>query len=92
MIRPDVVWFGEMLPQDIWTEALQAAEECEVFFSVGTSAVVYPAAMLPFTAKRANALLIEINPQKTPLSELADHYLEGKSGEILPKLLDAMGL
>ena len=92
LIRPDVVWFGEMLPQNVLTEAFQAAESCEVFFSIGTSAVVNPAALLPLTAKNADALLVEINPEETVLTSTAHHHLHGPSGEILPQLLKEMGI
>ena len=92
LIRPDVVWFGEMLPQNVLTEAFQAAESCEVFFSIGTSAVVNPAALLPLTAKSADALLVEINPEETVLTSTAHHHLHGPSGEILPQLLKEMGI
>ena len=87
-----MVWFGEMLPEDILTASFTASENCEVFFSIGTSAVVYPAAMLPHSAKRCGALLIEINPEQTPLTSMTDHYFKGASGEILPELLKAMGI
>jgi NAD-dependent deacetylase len=86
-IRPDVVWFGEMLPEDIIDEAFRRAEECDIFFSVGTSALVHPAAGIPLMAKRNGAILVEINPERTPLSDYADYYIEGKAGEILPKLI-----
>jgi NAD-dependent deacetylase len=89
LIRPDVVWFGEFLPQDQWDAGEAAAERAEVFFSVGTSAVVYPAASLPMIAKRAGAYVVEINLERTELSHQADEVLLGKSGEILPKLINA---
>ncbi len=92
LIRPDVVWFGEMLPDDVLRNAFIAAEECEVFFSIGTSAVVYPAAMLPRAARAANALLVEINPEQTELTPVAHHYLAGPSGDVLPKLLTELGI
>lgn len=92
LIRPDVVWFGEMLPGDVLEAAFRAAEDCEVFFSIGTSAVVYPAAMLPLAAKRSNALLVEVNPERTELTDSAHHYLSGPSGEILPKLVAELDL
>lgn len=71
-LRPDVVWFGEML--DAWTlgEAERLARHCDVFVSIGTSAEVYPAAALPQAAKQAGALVIEINPEETPVSAYAD--------------------
>ena len=88
LIRPGVVWFGEMLPEDPWRAGVQAAENAQVFFSVGTSAVVYPAADLPRIAKRAGAYLIEINIERTELSPYADEVLLGKSGEILPRIVE----
>lgn len=89
-IRPDVVWFGEMLPEDEWEASAAAAEDAEVFFSIGTSAVVYPAASLPLMAKRRGAFLVEVNTEPTPLTQSADEFLCGPSGEILPGLCDAV--
>lgn len=86
-LRPDVVWFGEMLPADALARAEAAAERCELFFSIGTSAQVYPAADLPLRARAAGAVLVEINPQRTPLTERADFFLQGAAGEVLPALL-----
>jgi NAD-dependent deacetylase len=87
MIRPDVVWFGEMLPQEVLQAAFAAAEAAEVFFSVGTSAVVQPAASLPLVAARRGAFLVEVNLEPTPLTPVADVFLQGKSGDVLPRLL-----
>ena len=86
-IRPDVVWFGEMLPESVIEEAFAVAERVELFFSVGTSAIVHPAASLPVAAKRAGATLVEINPEETPLTPLADFYFPAASGELLPQLV-----
>jgi NAD-dependent deacetylase len=86
LMRPDVVLFGEMLPEAVWMEAAERAAECDVCFVVGTSAIVYPAAGLPFAAKRAGAFLVEVNPEETPLSEICDVTLRGAAGEILPRL------
>ncbi len=85
-IRPDVVWFGEMLPEDEWEGSVAASSKADVFFSIGTSAVVYPAASLPLLAKRSGALLVEINPDPTPLTDQADWFLQGPSGAILPEI------
>lgn len=90
LIRPDVVWFGEMLPEDAWEGAERACGNADVLLSVGTSAVVYPAASLPVMAQRQGAFIIEINPEPTPLTESADVFLQGKSGAILPELVDAL--
>ena len=86
LIRPDVVWFGEMLPEDAWEASAGAAARADVFFSIGTSAEVYPAASLPYLARRSGAYLVEINPEPTPLTGTADEFLQGPSGGILPVL------
>ena len=86
MMRPDVVLFGEMLPEDVWVEAAERAASSDVCFVVGTSAIVYPAAGLPVAAKRAGAFLVEVNPEETPLSEACDAALRGAAGELLPLL------
>ena len=87
-IRPDVVWFGEMLPQDVIRRAFEKTESADVFFSIGTSAIVHPAASLPVAAKQGGAVLVEINPARTPLTDIADYYIAGKAGEVLPQLVD----
>ncbi len=87
LIRPDVVWFGEQLPRDAIERAFQESRACNVFFSIGTSAVVEPAASLPRIARMSGALLIEINPDATPISEIADVVVRGKAGAMLPLLL-----
>lgn len=87
MIRPDVVWFGEMLPQRVLQDAFKAAERSTVFFSIGTSAVVQPAASLPVVAKRSGAYLVEVNMERTVLTHMADEFFQGKSGEILPQIV-----
>ena len=87
-IRPDVVWFGEMLPRETIEKAFAKAEQAEVFFSIGTSALVQPAASLPLVAKRSGATLVEVNPERTPLSDLADFSFLAKSGELLPELVE----
>lgn len=85
-IRPGVIWFGEMLPRDIWLRALQAARQCDVFLSVGTSALVYPAAELPLEAAKQKACVVQINPHATSLDAIAHFNLVGKAGEVLPRL------
>jgi NAD-dependent deacetylase len=86
-LRPDVVWFGEPLPAAALERAQAAAAECDVFFSIGTSALVFPAADLPRLARASGALLVEINPDETPLTPLADFALRGPAGVVLPALL-----
>jgi NAD-dependent deacetylase len=87
LLRPDVVWFGESLPRDQLEAAVNAARSCEVFFSIGTSGVVQPAASLAFAAHDRGATVVEINAEPTPLTSKANYVLEGKSGEILPSLV-----
>ena len=89
-LRPDVVWFGEMLPEGAMEAASAASRNCDVFLSVGTSSLVYPAAALPHEALAAGAVLVEINPEATPLSTRADHTLSVKAGEALPALLSCI--
>jgi NAD-dependent deacetylase len=72
LIRPAVVWFGEMLPQSAIEEARKTIIDCEILFVVGTSGKVEPAASLPYLAKTVNALVIEVNPEITAISQLAD--------------------
>jgi NAD-dependent deacetylase len=87
IIRPDIVWFGEMLPDGIFEAATEAAIRCELFLTVGTSAVVYPAAQLPLTARTHGAYVVEINMERTEISHSVHETLLGKAGEILPHLL-----
>jgi NAD-dependent deacetylase len=87
-LRPDVVWFGEMLPVDALESAISAAERCDVFLSIGTSNIVYPAADLWRRAKDSSAIVIEINKDATPLTPLADYSFLGRAGEILPALVE----
>ncbi len=91
LLRPDVVWFGEAIPAGPMTVAAAAAEDCDVFLSVGTSSLVYPAAGLAEVALRRRATVIEINPNATDLSPHADLVLAGPSGQILPALLRQTG-
>lgn len=86
-VRPDVVWFGEMLPADILSGAFDASARAELFFSIGTSALVHPAASMPLAAKRNGAYLVEVNLEPTPLTDIADCALHGKSGDILPEIV-----
>jgi NAD-dependent deacetylase len=89
LIRPDVVWFGEYLPEDQFNASENAAANCDIFFIVGTSAVVYPAASLIYTAKQSGAFLVEVNIEETEISNFADISFYGTSGKILPEILKA---
>jgi NAD-dependent deacetylase len=88
LIRPDVVWFGEMLPQEVFASSEAAAGRSDVCIIAGTSAVVYPAVYIPITAKNAGSFLIEINIEPTEISRAVDFSIMGKSGEVIPKLLE----
>jgi NAD-dependent deacetylase len=85
-VRPDVVLFGEMLPEGAYERGAAAAAACDVFFTIGTSALVYPAAMLPEIARQNGAFVVEVNPEETPLTAMCDVSLRGKAGEVLPFL------
>lgn len=86
-VRPGVVWFGEMLPQNAFAEAETRAEACDVFLLVGTSGVVYPAAGLPHIARGAGATIIEINPQETDLSDACDITVRSTAATALPEIV-----
>jgi len=87
LLRPDIVWFGESLPQDVLEEAWSRACAADLFLVVGTSALVQPAASLPLLARERGARLVEINQQKTPLTAHADIALFGTAGDLLPALV-----
>ena len=88
LLRPDVVWFGEMLPAGILAAAEHAASACELMLVVGTSGVVYPAAGLARLARQAGARVVTLNPEPTDLDETAHLRLSGPSAQLLPLLLE----
>lgn len=90
LLRPDVVWFGESLPRVELEAAVTAARHCQVFFSIGTSGVVHPAAVLAHAARNNGSVVVEINAEPTPLTPKVDFAFPGKSGEILPELVKAV--
>ncbi len=89
--RPDVVLFGEVVPEAIFERAEEAAARADLFFVIGTSAVVYPAASLPIVAKQSGARVIEINPEMTDISIFSDATLLGKAGDMLPQFIKNRG-
>jgi NAD-dependent deacetylase len=89
-LRPDVVWFGEALPADELGEAFEAAHSCDFFLSVGTSGLVQPAASLPFEALQAGAVVVEVNPDETPLTRHVQYTLRGSAGKVLPALVGSI--
>lgn len=90
LIRPDVVWFGEYLPEDQFTGSEKAADASDIFFVVGTSAVVYPAAGLIYTAKQAGAFIVEVNIAETEISAICNASYFGESGKVLPALVEVL--
>ncbi|MCE1188540.1 MAG: NAD-dependent deacylase [Ignavibacteria bacterium] len=88
LIRPDIVWFGEYLPQEAFTAAEEAAKNCDILFSIGTSGVVYPAAGIPMLAHRMKRYTVEINVNSTEMSYIFDENYTGKAGQILPDILE----
>ena len=87
ILRPDVVWFGEPLPQDVWQQAITYASQCDLMIITGTSLVVSPANSLPIYAKQNKATLLEINPEETELSSEMDIMIRNTSAITLPKLV-----
>ncbi len=91
LLRPDVVWFGEALPEEVMGNAFSAARQADLFLVIGTSALVYPAAGLPQIARERGAYLVEINIEPTPLSAAADEVITGPAAGVLPGLLGGNG-
>jgi len=87
MLRPDVVWLGEALPQDMWKNAMKEASTCDMMIIAGTSLAVSPANTLPIYAKQNGATLIEVNPEKTVMSNDMDLSIQATSANALPKIL-----
>jgi NAD-dependent deacetylase len=89
-LRPDVVWFGELLPAAATERAWALAQRCDAMLVVGTSGMVWPAAELPFLAARAGARILEINPVRSEITRIADVFLDGAAGHVLPLLVQAL--
>jgi NAD-dependent deacetylase len=90
LVRPGVVWFGEMIPESARNAAFDAAARCDVFLSIGTSSLVYPAAGLVDIAREHGAIVVEINPDPTARSEIFHHVVAAAAGRALPRILDTM--
>jgi NAD-dependent deacetylase len=89
--RPDCVFFGEMIPPEALRRSQQVSAACDVMLVIGTSAMVQPAAMMPFIARDNGAVVVEINPEPTPLtSRISNLPLMGEAGSILPRLVTAV--
>lgn len=89
-MRPDIVFFYEALPMDAWSQAMAEAQSCDLMLVIGTSGIVYPAAQIPFLAKRAGAEIVEINQEVSPLSRIATYRIEGPAGETMGKLFSLL--
>jgi NAD-dependent deacetylase len=89
-LRPDVVWFGETLPPQTLHAAFETAQQCDLFLSIGTSALVQPAASLPLIALEQGTVVVEINPDTTPLTPRVTHVLRGPAGQVLPTLVKTL--
>ncbi len=85
--RPDIVWFGDSLRGDVVREAVSAIESCDLFVSIGTSAVVYPAAELPYHARDRGAVCVEVNPEQTRLSSIYDHCIRATASDALRAMI-----
>ena len=89
ILKPDVVFFGEPIPWEAQTKSFEEARTCDVVLVVGTSAVVYPAAGIPTTAKQSGATIVEINMEPTPLTGfISDYLIQGPAGIILPRIVE----
>ncbi len=90
MIRPDIVWFGEMLPEEGLDRAMRALQTCDTALIVGTSGTVHPAAGFASVAKEAGATLIEVNPEETPITEIADIFVQSTSAKALEQIVRSL--
>jgi NAD-dependent deacetylase len=89
LLKPDVVFFGEPIPWEAQTTSFKESKTCSVVLVIGTSAVVYPAASIPITAKERGATVIEINMERTPLTDqVSDYFIAGSAGEIIPAMVE----
>ncbi|MET1125043.1 MAG: NAD-dependent protein deacetylase [Archaeoglobaceae archaeon] len=88
LLRPGVVWFGELLPKDVLERAFEEVSKSDVIIVAGTSAVVQPAASLPLIVKKRGGKIVEVNPSETPLSNVSDFSVRMKAGEALPRIVD----
>jgi len=90
ILRPDCVFFGEAIPYDALTRSQTVASQCDLMLVIGTSAVVHPAASVPYYAEQNNAIIIEINPSPTPLTGTLSHYIiEGPAGEVMRNIINS---
>jgi len=91
-LRPGVVWFGEAIPETASSESYTAASDCDVFLSIGTSSLVYPAAGLADLAKTSGASVVEVNPDPTAHAANFDFIIAGNSGLVMPELIESLAV
>ena len=91
LLKPDVVFFGEPIPWEAQATSFKESKSCDLVLSIGTSAVVYPAASIPMTAKEKGAIVVEINREPTPLTDdVSDYLICGSAGEIIPAIVETV--
>jgi NAD-dependent deacetylase len=89
ILRPNVIFFGEMIPQEAHWRSHQVATDCDVMLVIGTSAVVQPAALMPVVAKKSGAKIIEINPESTLLTgDISDYLIKGPAGDVMNGIIE----
>jgi len=87
LLKPDFIFFGEGIPSDAYQKSLEEAEKADVFFLIGTTGLIQPAASIPYKAKYNGAVIIELNPERTVFTEkITDIFLQGKAGEVMKQL------
>ena len=92
ILKPDVVFFGEALPQETLREATRRSQNCDLFIVIGSTLVIYPAAYMPTYAREAGARLAIVNLTPTPLDHYATVVIRGKAGDIMPKVMERVRL
>jgi NAD-dependent deacetylase len=90
MVRQDIVLFGEILPPNEWEKAIEETRKADTYLVIGTSGVVMPAAMLPMIAKGNRAFIVEVNPEQTAITSIADLYIGMRAGEFFKKVLEKL--
>ncbi|WP_297501660.1 NAD-dependent protein deacetylase [Thermococcus sp.] len=88
LLRPDVVWFGEALPRDALERAFGLAEKADIVLVIGTSGAVYPAAYIPYIVNERGGRVIEVNVERSGITPIADVFIRGKAGEVLPHIVE----
>ena len=90
LLKPGVVFFGEMLPPDILRSAEHESEKCDLFMVIGSSLVVYPAAYMPLYAKQSGAKIVIINMGQTGQDDIADVFINAPAGDTMTKIMEKL--